>query len=111
MNRLIAVLLVLVVGCNATTNTRDDNPAKPDTKAVEVFNVAVAADALAHQAELANESPIFKASEVLDAILNQGEACGMPVEFVAAVRKACPAIGGPPGDLSDDQVKAIRGVR
>lgn len=102
------VFSVAVFGCNAVSTWPVDDPV--DTNQI-AFDAAACAEALARQAELANESPAFKASEVLDGILTQGAECGIPADFAGRVRKACPAIGAKPADISKDQVDAIRGVR
>ena len=108
MKKLLLVLMV--AGCGVTVPI-DRKP--PDQKPiVQSFDAAACADALAHQAELANDSPAFKASELLDGILTQGVETGIPKDFAERVRKACPAIvGKPSGDISADQVEGIRKVR
>ena len=109
MTKLIPILLILLCGC-VLEPTREKTG--PQTPASSTWDAATAAAAIAHQAELANESPAFKASEVLDGLLNQGVECGVPKDFADKVRKACPAIGAKPAtDISADQVNAIRGVR
>ena len=105
------LLLLMLAGCGVTVPI--DRKVPPDQKPiVATFDAAACADALAYQAELANDSPAFKASELLDGILTQGVETGIPKDFAERVRKACPAIGGKPsGDISADQVEAIRKVR
>ncbi len=113
------ILLIAIVGCGVrgsspAERSRPHRPVKPDQtieKPAE-FDAAECAAELAHQAELANESAAFLASDTLDGILNQASASGIPADFVARVRKACPAIGAvPAADLTEAQVKAIREVR
>lgn len=102
---------MLLVGCSGPLFEPAKPDAKPDAPVVS-FDASAAADELARQAKLANDSPAFKASEVLDGILNQAVDSGMDADFVARVRKACPAIGSNPAtDISADQVDAIRAVR
>ncbi len=106
MTLLVALLLV---GCNAT-RPLDVQPERPVV--ADTFNAAECAAELAHQAELANKSPAFLASDVLDGILNQGPDCGMPQDFIERVRRACPAIGAEKAtDLSESQVAVIKAVR
>jgi hypothetical protein len=92
--------------------TTDQNNSSPTPIVVDVFDVAAGADALAKQAELANGSPVIKASELLDGILNFGGDAGIPADFAAKVRAVCPAIGAkPPGPIPADQLAALRAVR
>ena len=111
--RLIVVwmLTCVAVGCDVTI------PQEVEPRAIESggkveFDSSACAEALARQAELANESPAFSASEVLDGILGQWVECGIPADFANRVRSACPFIGvNPPSDLSVEQVSTIRSVR
>jgi 4-aminobutyrate aminotransferase-like enzyme len=119
MRYVCLILLIAIVGCGVrgsspTERSRQHRPVKPDQTIEKpaAFDAAECAAELAHQAELANESPAFLASEILDGILNQAGASGIPADFVQRVRKACPAIGAiPASDLTEAQVKAIREVR
>jgi len=111
--RLIVVwmLMCVVVGCDVTV-PQEIAPQVIQSGGQIEFDSSACAEALARQAELANESPAFKASELLDGILGQGVECGIPADFANRVRSACPFIGvKPPSDLSVEQVAAIRSVR
>lgn len=112
MRRIFLAAVCLIVGCNVKVPELPDEGKSPTPKPVATFNAAAAADELARQAELANDSPALKATEVLDGILNQAVDCGMDADFVKRVREACPAIGQPNAvDISKDQVESIRKVR
>lgn len=115
MTRVLFLAAVcLVMGCGVTASVPESvqKPTKPQPPNVNAtFDSVACANALAKQAELANKSPAFKASDVLQGILTQGVECGLPADFAERVRKACPVIGTTPAtDLSGDQVEAIRNV-
>lgn len=67
---------------------------------------------IAKEAEVANVSPAFLASEVVDGILKFAIQDGMPTATADAIRAAVPAIGQLPArDLTADEVAKIRGVK
>ncbi len=73
------------------------------------FDFGTAAGLLADEATKANVSPAFKASSVVQGMLNVGD---WPADFVAKVKAACPGIDATPArDLTDAEVTAIRGVK
>jgi hypothetical protein len=106
----LLLMACLVVGCGDITRAPDQPDPHPSPTLV--WDSAAASEVLAQQAELANDDPAIKASELLDGILNHGIECGMPADYVAKVRSGCQAIQSkPPVDLSADQVQSIRGIR
>ncbi len=73
------------------------------------FDFGTAAGLLADEATKANVSPAFKASSVVQGMLNVGD---WPADFVAKIKAACPGIDANPArDLTDAEVTAIRGVK
>lgn len=113
-----AILLMIMLCCASCAVTAPigpvdpTDPAKPVAPNPAVFNAVEFSAELAHQAEIANADPAFKASELLDGILNQSVVIGVPEDYCKRVRAACPAIGRKPaGDISADEVQSIRSVR
>ena len=114
--RWICVVILFIQGCNAVAPVRPieskDDKKQVDIKVDKSFDAAEFSAELARQAELANSDPAFKASALIDGILNQGVKIGVPEDYCKRVRLACPAVGKKPAsDLTPEEVKLIKDAR
>ena len=108
-------LTAIMVKCQDAPRPPPVDPEKPvvdDTKPKPVSTTAEWSSAVAKEAEVANASPAFSASEVVDGVLKFAVQDGMPKQIADSIRAAVPAIGASPArDLTPDEVEKIRGVK
>ncbi len=108
----LTVILISCCGCIDFGPSEPDSAKKPQTPAVKVFDSASCSNALAELVAVpCDENDSRFATDELDGVLTILERDGHG-DYVQRVRKAVPAIGGKEArDLTDDEMKALRGVK